>query len=164
MIWGWTMVHTHAMDYMLQASTVVAAPPYEVFDLISDIERLPDWNLEIPRVVDAPAVLEVGTEWVVTIHAMKTHWNSRSRVVEVDRDRWRFAYRSQSDDGNPSHADWRWQLEPAPEGRETQVTVEVDIHPRTFLRKWFLSRLRKSGLRKAMNESLLALREQTSVR
>lgn len=152
------------MDFTLQASTVVPAPPYEVFDLITDIERLPDWNLEIPRVVDAPAVLEVGAEWVVTIHAMKTHWNSRSRVVDVDRDRWRFAYRSQSDDGNPSHADWRWQLEPTPEGRETRVTVEVDIHPRTFLRKWLLSRLRRSGLRKAMKESLLALREQTTVR
>ena len=152
------------MEYTLRASTVVPAPPYEVFDLITDIERLPDWNLEVPRAVEAPAVLEVGAEWVVTIHAMKTHWNSRSRVVEVDRDRGRFTYRSQSDDGNPSHADWRWQLVPAPEGQGTQVTVEVDIHPRTFLRKWILSRLRKSPLRKAMNESLLALREQASVR
>lgn len=112
--------HTHAMEYTLQASTLVPASPYEVLDLITDIERLPDWNLEIPRVVDVPTVLEVGAEWVVTIHAMKTHWNSRSRVVEVDRDRGRFAYRSQSDDGNPSHADWRWQLVPAAEGQGTQ--------------------------------------------
>lgn len=151
------------MEYTLQASTVVPAAPDEVFDLISDIERLPDWNMEIPRVLEAPSVLKVGAEWIVTIHAMMTHWNSRSRVVEVDRDRGRFAYRSQSDDGNPSHAHWRWRLIPAPEGRGTQVTVEVDIHPRTFLRKWFLSGLRKSGLRKAMNESLLALRELASV-
>ena len=151
------------MDYTLHASTVVPAPPEEVFELITDIGRLPDWNLEIPRVVEAPAILDVGTEWIVTIHAMKTHWNSRSRVIEVDRDRGRFAYRSQSDDGNPSHADWRWQLTPAPAGRGTKVTVEVDIRPRTLLRKWVASRLRKSGLRKAMNESLLALREQALV-
>jgi uncharacterized protein YndB with AHSA1/START domain len=152
------------MEYTLQATTVVPAEPAEVFDVITDIERLPDWNLEIPKVVTAPAVLDVGSEWVVTIHAMKTHWNSRSRAVEVDRERGRFTYRSQSDDGNPSHAEWRWQLMPAPSGRGTRVSVEVDVHPRTFLRKWVLSPLRKSGLHKAMNQSLLTLREEAAVR
>jgi hypothetical protein len=82
-------------------------------------------NLEIPEVVESPAELAVGAEWVVTIHAMKTRWNSRSRVLELDRDRGCFAYRSQSDDGNPSFADWRWQLDPDAAG--TRVTVEVGL-------------------------------------
>ena len=146
------------MDFTLRATTHIDAPPVEVFDLITDIDRLPDWNLEIPAVVSTPAALEPGAEWVVSIHAMKTRWNSRSRAVEVDRERGRFAYRSQSDDGNPSHADWTWQLAPASGG--TDVAVEVAVHPRTFIRKWLASELRKSGLQKAMNESLLALREQ----
>lgn len=152
------------MEYTLQSSILVPGTTDEVFDVLTDIERLPDWNLEIPQVVEHPAVLEVGAVWVVTIHAMKTHWNSRSRVVELDREAGRFAYRSQSDDGNPSHAEWRWQLTSTPERGQTQVTVEVDIRPRTFLRRWFLSRLRRSSLQRAMNESLVALRELASVR
>lgn len=152
------------MEYTLQATTVVPVGPREAFDLITDIERLPDWNLEIPKAVTAPAVLEVGSEWVVRIHAMKTHWNSRSRAVKIDRDAGRFAYPSQSEDGNPSYADWRWRIVPAPSARGAHVTVEVDIRPRTLLRKWVLSRLRRSGLHKALNESLLALHEQAAVR
>jgi len=149
------------MDFSLTTRTVVPAPPEPVFDLITDIDRLPDWNLEIPKVVESPAELAVGAEWVVTIHAMRTQWNSRSRVLELDRDRGRFAYRSQSDDGNPSFADWRWQLEPDPGG--TRVTVDVSVNPRTFLRRRVLSELRRSGLRKAIEQSLDALREQVVV-
>ncbi len=152
------------MEYTLRSTAVVPASPDQVFAVITDIERLPDWNIEIPRVVESPALLDVGTEWVVTIHAMKTHWNSRARAVEVDTERYRFAYRSQSDDGNPSHADWRWQLVPGPSGHGTEVTVEVDVHPRTFMRKWILSGLRRPSLRRAIDRSLLALREQVSVR
>ena len=149
------------MDFSLTTRTVVPAPPEPVFDLITDIDRLPEWNLEIPKVVESPAELAVGAEWVVTIHAMRTQWNSRSRVLELDRDRGRFAYRSQSDDGNPSFADWRWQLEPDPGG--TRVTVDVSVNPRTFLRRRVLSELRRSGLRKAIEQSLDALREQVVV-
>ncbi|MFP5319912.1 MAG: type II toxin-antitoxin system RatA family toxin [Acidimicrobiia bacterium] len=152
------------MEYTLHATTVVPAPPGAVFDLVTDVERLPDWNLEIPKVVESPAVLEVGSEWVVQIHAMKTRWNSRARVVDIDRDQGVFAYRSQSDDGNPSYADWRWRLTPALSGHGTQVDVEVDIRPRTFLRRWVASRLRRSGLRKAIEQSLASLHDQLSVR
>lgn len=150
------------MEYTLHASTVVPASPDAVFDLITDIDHLPDWNLEIPAVVDSPATLEVGSEWVVTIHAMRTHWNSRSRVLEIDRDGGRFSYRSQSDDGNPSFAEWCWLLAPG-QDQGTRVEVEVDVRPRTFWRRWLLSRLRRRSLRDAMHESLAALREQASV-
>jgi uncharacterized protein YndB with AHSA1/START domain len=147
------------MDYTLRATTVVPADRDEVFDVITDLEHLPDWNLEIPRVVAVPAAVTVGAEWVVAIHAMGTRWNSRSRVLEVDRSRGRFAYRSQSDDGNPSYADWRWELAPAVTGGGTQVTVEVDVRPRTYLRRWVLSTLRRPSLRRAITTSLATLVE-----
>ena len=149
------------MEYTLHASTVVDVPPARVFERITDIDRLPDWNAEIPRVIERPAVLDVGAEWVVRIRAMKTQWNSRSRVTQLDADGGRFAYRSQSDDGNPSHADWRWQV--SPEATGTRVDVEVDIRPRTFWRRHLLSNLRRSGLHKAMRRSLHALHDQLSI-
>ncbi len=70
----------------------------------------------------------------------------------------RFTYRSQSDDGNPSYADWRWQLTAGPDA--TRVDVEVDIRPRTFWRRHLLSKLRRSGLHAAMQRSLHALQHQ----
>ncbi len=109
-----------------------------------------------------PVVLGVGAEWIVAFHAMKTRWNSRSRAVEVDREAGRFAYRSQSDDGNPSYADWRWQLSGVPGG--TRVDVEVDIRPRTFWRRRLLSDLRRPVLRTASTASPSSRPARTSAR
>jgi uncharacterized protein YndB with AHSA1/START domain len=150
------------MDFNLTATTVIDAPAAEVFERITDIAHLPDWNLEIPRVIERPAALGVGAQWVVQIHALKSHWNSRSTVTELDRERGRFAYRSQSDDGNPSHADWRWDV--IAEGGVTRVTVSVAAHPKTRFRRLIASRIRPRGLQKAMQQSLETLREQVPVR
>lgn len=147
------------MEYTLQATTVVDAPPALVFERITDIDRLPDWNTEIHDVVERPAALRPGAEWVVEIRAMKQHWNSRSRLVELEAGEGRFAYRSQTDDGNPSYADWRWQLTPVPSG--TRVDVEVDIRPRTFWRMHLFSKMRRASLAKAMQRSLRTLQDVT---
>ncbi len=150
------------MDFNLTATTVIDAPAAQVFDRVTDIEHLPDWNLEIPKIIERPAVLEIGAQWVVRMHAMKTHWNSRSTVTELDPERGRFAYRSQSDDGNPSYGDWCWDVTDT--GAGTRVTVSVAGHPRTFIRKRFISHVRPRGLHKAMERSLQTLREQVPVR
>ena len=147
------------MEYTLHATTVVDAPSALVFERITDIDRLCDWNAEIHDVVERPAALRPGAEWVVEIRAMKKHWNSRSRLTELDVDRGRFAYRSQTDDGNPSYADWRWQLTPVPAG--TRVDVEVDVRPRTFWRIHLFSKVRRRSLAKAMQHSLRTLQDVT---
>ena len=145
------------MDFTLQATTVVDAPPAEVFERITDIDHLPDWNTEISRVVERPLGLEAGGEWVVEIRAFKLRWRSRSRVVEVDPQRGRFAYRSRPDNGNPSYADWSWDL--VPDAAGTRVTLSVAARPLTFWRKALLSRLRRRGLQRAMEHSLQALHQ-----
>jgi uncharacterized protein YndB with AHSA1/START domain len=150
------------MDFNRTATTVIDAPAADVFDRITDIDHLPDWNLEIPKVLDAPAVVEPGAQWVVQIHAMGTHWNSRSTVTELDPARGRFAYRSQSDDGNPSFADWLWELSEVEGG--TRVTVSVSVRPKTRFRKLIASRIRPRGLHRAVQQSLETLREQVTVR
>ena len=150
------------MDFHRTATTVIDAPAAEVFERITDIEHLPDWNLEIPEIIERPAVLELSAQWVVRIHAMKMHWNSRSTVTELDPAGHRFAYRSQSDDGNPSFADWRWELTQVDGG--TRVTVSVEGRPKTRFRRLIASRIRPRGLGKAMQQSLETLREQVPVR
>lgn len=143
------------MEYTLQATTVIDAPAAAVFERITDLDHLPDWNTEIPRVIARPPALAVGAQWVVRIKAMGKGWDSRSTALVIDPEHGRFAYRSQTDDGNPSYAEWRWQLSPAPAG--TRVDVEVDIRPRTRTRRYLLSGMRRPSLHKAMRRSLDAL-------
>jgi len=128
------------------ASQFVAAPADDVFALITTPERLPEWNGAIVRVVDAPATLSPGAEWVVQLSALGQSWPSRSTVVTIDRRARHFAYRSQSDDGNPSYADWSWSIADAPGGCE--VTVSCALYPATFWRRVLLSRIRSWQLRR----------------
>ena len=136
-------------------SARIPASPAAVFDVVADVSNLPEWNRAITEVVEAPAPLDVGSVWKVRLHALGQSWVSKSTVSVLDPVSGRFAYRSQSDDGNPSYADWEWHVEPA--GSGSVVTVTVDLNPTTFWRKHLLVRIRRPALRKEMHESLASL-------
>lgn len=138
------------------ATRTVEAAPDDLFRLITDVARLPEWNSAIRAVVDQPAGLEPGSEWVVELHALGQSWHSRSRVEEVDATRRRFAYRSCTDDGNPSWARWVWEVAADPAG--SRVTVTWELHPVTFWRRVLLARIRARQLaRSELPGSLAAL-------
>src|SRR5437879_3966969 len=123
------------------ASERIAARPDAVFDLITDINRLPRWNACIDHVVDKPADLGDGAEWVVKMHVPRMpKWDSRSTLVELNRDARRFVHRSQSDDGNPSYAIWTWEVTPV--DGVSELTVRWEGHPETFWRRVLFSRIR----------------------
>lgn len=139
-----------------QASTVVPAAPDAVFATLTNISGLPAWNAAMTSVVDQPAKLEVGAEWVVEFHALGQSWRSRSTVEELDAIGRRFAYRSGTDDGNPSYARWRWDVTDDPAG--SRVTVTWELHPVTFWRRMLLARIRARQLaRTEIPTSLAAL-------
>ena len=127
----------------------------DLFNLISSAQRLPEWNEHIHHVVDAPSgEARPGDEWVVEIRAMGSKWNSRSRIEDVDRDGRRFALRSQTDDGNPSYALWRWEITPNGDGSE--IVVSWELYPKTFWRRALLSRIRHRQLVQEVHASLRA--------
>ena len=64
----------------------VNAAPDATFRLITDIDRLSEWNRAIERVVEPAPDLTPGTEWVVKMHPGRgMTWQSRSRVEEIDK-------------------------------------------------------------------------------
>lgn len=137
-------------------ATAVAAPPSSVFDVLTDLDRLPSWNARMTRVVSKPSALTPGAEWVVEFHALGQTWHSRSVLDELDRDALRFAYRSGTDDGNPSRATWRWDV--AADGDGSRVTVAWELRPVTFWRRLLLGRVRARQLaRQEVPASLAAL-------
>ena len=136
-------------------SARVGASPEAVFSLVTDVSRLPEWNQAITDVVEAPERLDAGSVWKVRLHALGQTWVSKSQVSAIDPLTGRFAYRSQSDDGNPSYADWEWHFDA--DGDGSMVTVTADLNPITFWRKHLLIRIRRPALRKEMQASLAAL-------
>jgi uncharacterized protein YndB with AHSA1/START domain len=143
------------------ATQSVSAAPEAVFRLITAVDRLPEWNRAIERVVEPATDLAPGAEWTVKMHpARGMSWLSRSRVEEIDPGARRFRYRTWNADGNPSYSDWSWQIEGA--GAETQVTVSWDVYLKTLDRKLLAGPIRQRQLRKEVAASLTALERATA--
>lgn len=125
----------------------IAADPDVTLRTLCDLDRLPDWNPGITRLIEAPEALVPGAEWVVEVAALGQRWPSRSRLSVLDEAARRFEYRSMTDDGNPSYAEWVWVVRPAAHGCE--VSVSWTLHPATFWRRVLLGRIRLRQLRRS---------------
>lgn len=134
----------------------------QLFAVITDLDRLPEWNTIIRRVVEQPSALARDAEWVVELSTMGRTWQSRSTLVDHDSAALRFAYRSRTDDGNPSYGDWCWQVVAEPDG--SRVTVTWDLHPKTFWRRTLLGRVRNRQLKREVRASLRALERGAEAR
>ena len=73
------------MERHASASETVPATPDEVFDLITNVDRLPEWNAHLPKVVQPAVLCDEGDERVMEIHALGGHWNSRSHGHNATR-------------------------------------------------------------------------------
>jgi uncharacterized protein YndB with AHSA1/START domain len=134
----------------------VNAPADAVFDLVCDLDRLPAWNAAVEQIVERPAALVTGAEWVAVMHPRRSPaWKSRSRVDEIDRERRRLSYTSRNEDGNPSFATWSWEVLRADDA--AQVTVRWDVYLKTLDRKWIAAPIRRRGLAREVPASLRAL-------
>ena len=134
----------------------VNAVPDATFRLITDIDRLPEWNRAIECVVEPASDLSPGIEWVVKMHPSRgMTWQSRSRLEEINKDVRRLRYRTWNADGNPSYADWKWEVVPL--DSMAQVSVSWDVYLMTLDRRLLAGPIRQRQLRKEVAESLLAL-------
>ena len=129
-------------------SAVIDVPADAVFGVLTDLDCLPNWNEAIVEVTERPARLAPDAEWVVRMRALGQTWLSRARVLEHDPATRRLRYRSCTDDGNPSWAEWTWTVVPVGESR-SQVTVSWALHPMSFWRRVLLVRIRARQLRRA---------------
>jgi hypothetical protein len=140
-----------------RASARIDAEPTVVFDFITDLDRLPEWNAAIEAVVAKPPALGPGAEWTVKIHPHGLpSWNSISRVGEIDRSAGRFAHETRNADGNPSYVRWVWQVTGV-SGPQTELTVTWDCYLKTFDRRVLAGPVRKRQLSREVPLSLAAI-------
>ncbi|HTL83760.1 MAG TPA: SRPBCC family protein [Acidimicrobiia bacterium] len=144
------------------ATNIVAAAPDEVFRLVTDIDRLPEWNRAIECVTERAAELMPGAEWTVKMHPSRgLKWFSRSRVEGIDAGNRCFRYRTWNADGNPSYTDWTWMLGGVDAG--TQVSVTWNVTLKTLDRRLLAGPIRKRQLRREVAASLVALGDTVRV-
>ena len=138
------------------ASAQLEADPGAVFELITDIERLPEWNAAIEKVLTTPKDLSPGAEWAVQMHpARGMRWKSVSKLETIDRDKFTFSYRTVNADGNPSYALWNWTVTSA--GPAAEVLVKWDVFLQTWDRRALAGPIRRRQLRHEVSASLQAL-------
>jgi uncharacterized protein YndB with AHSA1/START domain len=138
------------------ASITLDGSPDAVFDLITDVNRLPEWNAAIGEVVDRPAALDTGAEWTIKMAPPRMPtWFSVSRLAELDPASRRFAYTTRNADGNPSHVEWAWSV--AERGDGAEVTVTWGCYLKTADRRLLAGPLRKRQLAREVPASLRAL-------
>jgi uncharacterized protein YndB with AHSA1/START domain len=144
-------------EFQGEASLTTESDPDAVFELITDIDRLPEWNAAIESVVERPPTLSTGSEWTVRMHPRRMpSWGSVSQAVVLDRAARRFSYETRNADGNPSSVSWSWAVEPAAGGGST-VTVRWSCTLRTLDRRVFAGPMRKRQLAREVPSSLEAL-------
>ena len=98
----------------LRAETVVAAPPTQVWDALTDLRRMPEWSPELVRMVPLrPGGLRVGQQYVGLNRRKAVVWPTRSVVSVLDPGR------TLAWDTRSSGARWIYEL--APEGAGTRV-------------------------------------------
>src|SRR5207245_2945288 len=104
------------------ATARVEAAPEAIFALITNIDRLPEWNDAIESVAERPPELEVGSEWLVVMHPRHVpRWRSRSTVEDIDRDARRFAF------DVSSVPPWRRYREPRLRDRGIKLVADAEI-------------------------------------
>jgi len=150
-------------EFTGSSEAIIEAEPTAVFAALTDVDRLPEWNKRIANILEPPpGPLAPGVEWVLKMSVPPATWPSRARVVSYDPDRLEFEHISNSDDGNPSYAVWKWLVVPVPRG--ARVVVEWAVHPKTFWRRLLFARLRRKQLAEEVPASLAALKSHLAAR
>ncbi len=146
----------HRLDHD-EVSTIVGAGPKEVFDLVSDVTRTPQWS---PQVVgcdwlDEATHAAVGTRFAGRNRLKWFRWTNYPVITAVDPAR-RFAFARTERGGGT--IEWYWRLAPAADGTEVTLgyvvlrPVPVMLH--LILRLFFGVRDLHADLHQNMTASL----------
>ena len=120
-------------DRELRAEAIFDAAPQRVWDLLTDLSRMPEWSPELVRMVPLKrGGLRVG-QWYLGVNKRKAVvWPTRSVVAVLEPGR-RLAWDTKS-----SGARWIWEVEEVDAGARTRVIHRRPVPKRiTVMSKLF---------------------------
>ncbi|WP_369140591.1 SRPBCC family protein [Modestobacter versicolor] len=141
----------------VEASREIAAGAEEVFELIADPARQPEWdgNENLSRAADGQRARAVGQVFVMAITNGTVREN---HVVEFEEGR-RIAWRPAEPGQQPPGHLWSWELEPLDAGR-TRVTHTYDWTELTDEKRFVRARDTGVGRLEASLARLAAIAER----
>ena len=109
------------------ASTIVQAPPEQVYDTVSDVTRVPEWSPECVggRWLGGATGPEVGARFEGRNRRGPVRWRTRPKVVAADRPR-EFAFVM----GLPGYGaltKWSFEVEPGEQEGTSRLTESYEI-------------------------------------
>ncbi|GAA3160314.1 SRPBCC family protein [Blastococcus jejuensis] len=145
-----------------EASIVVAAPPEDVYALVADVTRTPEFSPDIVscRWLDGAAGPAVGARFeAVNVSKIGKRWKNRPVVTVADPGR-EFAFvRTEPFAGRVA---WRYRFEPADGGTRVVESYEVERPVSRLgwvvIEKIFKDGNRREALRSGMESTLDRLR------
>lgn len=104
----------------LEASIDVAAPPAQVWAMVSDIERMASWSPQVVRTTVKGGGVQQGTRFSNLNRQGLLFWPTKGKVVRFEPHR-DFAFRIAE-----NRTVWSFELEPLPDGG-TRVTQRREL-------------------------------------
>ena len=140
---------------VIRGATVVGASPSEVYAVVSDIRRIPEWSPECIR-----------AEWIApnlfrgTNRRRLGRWSTTANVVTADLGR-EFSFAVQL--GGADFTKWSYRTESHPSGcllsEEMQMCVDLPLPALLFERIALRVKDRRSDLQGNIDQSLRRIRE-----
>ncbi len=123
----------------LRAETTIAASPAEVWSVLTDLRRLPEWSPETLRMIALkPGGLQVGQQYLGLNRRKAVVWPSRNVVATLEPER-ALAWDTRSSGA-------RWIFELSPDGAGTRVVHRRPVPTRlTALGKAFAGTMLGGG-------------------
>jgi len=105
----------------LEVSIEISAPPADVWRVVSDLSRMPQWSPQTRKTIIRGGPIHQGSLMVNVNRKGVRIWTTRSKVVAFEPDK-RVAWKIKE-----NHAVWSFDLEPIGDGTRTRLTQQRDV-------------------------------------
>jgi hypothetical protein len=137
------------MRLRVAARVNIDRSPADVFGVVLDVARQPEWSAAVEKVADlSDKPPRLGTTWTQVTSLMGHRLEVHAKVVGLEPDR-SFAYRFD----RPAPVQMTWYLDPTPNGTHVEVVAEGEAGFFGALVKPMLG-----GLRDALDADLARLK------
>jgi uncharacterized protein YndB with AHSA1/START domain len=135
----------------IETSVDIARPPAEVFAVVTDVARHPDWSSGVERVIDlSSAAVTPGTTWTQFSRILGREFVVHAKVIGLVPER---SFEFSVD--QPARIEMLWRLQPTPSG--THVTVSAKGEAGKF---YLVVRPMTGALRQALAADLVRLKKR----
>ncbi|GGB18369.1 hypothetical protein GCM10011492_05270 [Flexivirga endophytica] len=109
------------MPANLEVSIEISATPAQVWNVVSDLKRMPQWSPQTRKVIVRGGPLRLGSSMINLNRRDVRVWATRSKIVAFDpskRIAWEIA---------ENHSVWSFDLEPLDDNTRTRLVQRRDV-------------------------------------